>query len=503
MEGRFYRRCYPRPMAAGNAERMETDALVVGAGVAGLACAHALAENGLAVVVAEREAMPGGRARSWTSAATGDVVDLGPHVVTSEYRNFLALCDRLGTRRSITWQPGKLLTLVCGGKTLRVRHRPLPPPLSLLPDFAFAPELGTADMISNGMASARALAFDEADVAELDSTSALDFLRSLGVTEKLIDWFWRFTSMALLNVPLERCSAAAMLRVYRGLIGYRRLHFGFPATGLAELFAPACGRRIGAAGGRLLTEADVVAIRQEDGRHVATLRDGREIGARHCVLALPPQALGELVPGLADAAAFEASPYVSVYLWLDRHLTDERFWALLWTPSRLNYDFYDLSNIRPSLAGRDSVIASNIIYSHEANAMTDDAIVAATMRELAEFVPSAGSAKVRNAEVHRIPMGIACPTVGTEILRPGCRTRIPHLLLAGDWTRTGLPSSMESAARSGFLAAESVLADEGRPVRLAREPPTLDGIAAMVQAGAMATRALSRPSASAARRSAS
>jgi 15-cis-phytoene desaturase len=145
-----------------------------------------------------------------------------------------------------------------------------------------------------------------------------------------------------------------------------------------------------------------------------------------------------------------------VYLWFDRKLTGERFWAQPGALERLNTDFYDLSNIRQGWSDRPSLIASNIVYSHRARAMSDAQIVAATRREIAQFAPEAGPARIVHAAVNRIAMAIPCPLPGSESERPA-----PSAFLAGDWTRTGLPCSMESAVRSGFMAAEAVLGTTG------------------------------------------
>jgi 15-cis-phytoene desaturase len=231
-----------------------------------------------------------------------------------------------------------------------------------------------------------------------------------------------------------------------------------------------------------MRNAPVQAVTQRPGGPVVRLEDGSELDARACICALPPQDLEAVAPGLAQTRAFEPSPYVSTYLWLDRRIGDEQFWAHLWTPQRLNYDFYDLSLIRPGWQARPSVMACNLIHSHRAAGMDDAAIVAATRREIAEFAPRAGEARVLHADVHRIPMAIACPKPGTEGRRPETRTRMPGLFLAGDWTRTRLPSSMESAVRSGLLAAEAVLADIDRPQGLAKAPRPTDGLAGWVRA---------------------
>src|SRR3954464_10173417 len=117
------------------------DAVVIGAGVAGLACAVALADSGLRVTVVERDEKLGGRATSWLDERSGDVVDIGPHVVHTEYRNLLALLSRLGTRDLITWQPESVLKVATKPRATVLRHGALPPPFSLMPSLAGAPDL--------------------------------------------------------------------------------------------------------------------------------------------------------------------------------------------------------------------------------------------------------------------------------------------------------------------------------------------------------------------------
>jgi len=448
---------------------MVQDAVIVGGGLAGLACAVALGDAGIRVTLLERERRLGGRACSWTDAASGDPIDLGPHVVHSEYRNMLAFLERLGTRDLICWQPGKLITFSSG---MVLRHRRLPPPFSLLPDLVRGSGLSARDLWSNNRVTWRAMRFDEADVPELDRVSALEYLRALGVSEPMIEWFWSFAALSVMNVPLERCSAAALLRVHSQLIGHRRLHFGFPAVALSELFAAQAADAIERAGGRVLLGAEAISI----GKGVC-LRDGMHLPADHVVAAVPPQDLKKL--GLA-APAVEPSPYISSYLWFDRKLTGERFWALLGALKHLNTDFYDLSNIRGGWSARSSLIASNIIYSHRAGTMSDAEIVAATQREIAQFFPEAARSRVVHAVVNRIAMAIPCPLPGSESERPAA-SHCAGVSLAGDWTRTGLPCSMESAVRSGWLAAEEVLRAAGRPRALALAPRPADGFVGLFQ----------------------
>jgi squalene-associated FAD-dependent desaturase len=442
--------------------------VIVGGGLAGLACAVALSDAGLRVTLVEREKHLGGRARSWMDAASGDTIDLGPHVLHSEYRNMLAFLERLGTRELICWQPEKLITLASKPRPVALKHRRLPPPLSLLPDLVAGSGLRFRDLWSNNRTTWRAMRFHEADVPALDRMDALGYLRAAGVSEPMIDWFWSLAALSVMNVPLERCSAAALMRVHSQLIGHRGLHFGFPAVGLSELFAPQAVSVIERAGGRVVLGSEVVLISNGVIRNGVILSDGTRISADHVVTAVAPQDLKKLG---RKAPSVEPSPYISVYLWFDRKLTGERFWAQLGALERLNTDFYDLSNIRRGWSDRPSLIASNIIYSHRARSMSDAEIVAATQRQVAEFAPEAGRSRVLHAAVNRIAMAIPCPLPGSESERPA-----PSISLAGDWTRTGLPCSMESAVRSGLMAAEEVLGTTG----LALETRPLEGFAGLV-----------------------
>jgi 15-cis-phytoene desaturase len=126
------------------------------------------------------------------------------------------------------------------------------------------------------------------------------------------------------------------------------------------------------------------------------------------------------------------------------------------------------------------VIASNIIYSHRANGLSDEEIIATTIDEIREAFPEVGRSSLRHALVNRISMAIPCATPGSEGNRPATQTPIQGLMLAGDWTDTALPASMESAVHSGFAAAEAVLQLHGAPRRLVLPKRSPEGIAGLV-----------------------
>lgn len=469
---------------------MRAEVVIVGGGLAGLTAAVGLAEAGLRPVVVEAGPRLGGRASSWIDETTGDPVHIGPHIFLSAYPNLLSLFDRLGTRDRIVWQRDRFCTIVDGTEARVLRAAPLPPPAHFLPALAAIPEIRRRDVLSCVPVTQLAMQLTDADIDALDAWNARSFLAFMGVTERFGDWFWAFVSQAILNVPLELCSAGALMRFYAKLIGHRDVHVGFADGGLGDCYAPQAGALVESRGGRVLLRTAVTALAADRGAITGVhLSDGTRIDADTVVAALPPHQLQPLVRPewrrlrpFTDLGAFRPVPYRSVYLWFDRKLGALPFWARRYRRDDLNCDFYDLSNIHTGWRDRPSVIASNIIWSHRTDSMDHDAIVAATRAELAEFLPAARTATLRHAVVHDIPMAIHAPLPGTEALRPPTRTPIPGLVLAGDWVRTGFPSSMEGACRSGWLAAEQVLADRGRATPLAQGYPPLEGIARVVHA---------------------
>ncbi|MEZ0227227.1 MAG: FAD-dependent oxidoreductase [Planctomycetota bacterium] len=446
----------------------DTDVLILGGGLAGLTTAIGLRRSGLRVTIVERDRILGGRARSWIDPVTGDPVHIGPHILLTEYPNFLSLLSLLGTRSKVVWQPReRFITMVKGRRKIVMKQAPLPPPLPFVPSVFADPTIPSLDKVSNFPLTSLVMTMDEADFLRLDALDARTFLEQQGVTRNYIDKFWAFTSMSIMNVPLEVCSAGSLMRFYRRLIGHPGFKVGFPDGGLGDLFAPGSRSLIEKAGGKFVMETTVTELLKHEGRVTgARLSTGEEVRARFVVSTLPPQDLARLVEWPA-LSVFKPCPYVSPYLWFDRKLTRHQFWARTYAKDDLNCDFYDFSNIYSRYPDR-SFIGSNIIYSERAHALSDEEIVRRTLRELSEFLPGTKSAKLLHWAVNRIPMAIHCPSPGTERARP-TSSPVPGLLLAGDWIQTRLPSSMESAVFSGWRTAETILDAVGRPEKLAIE----------------------------------
>lgn len=470
---------------------LETDVAIVGGGLAGLTTAVALTRAGIGCTVVERHDRLGGRARSWRDETTGDPVHIGPHIFLSKYPNMLQLLDWLGTRDQIVWQDDHFLAVVDGDHTFELEQHPLPAPFHFLPSVLADERIGHDHKLSNIPVTLYAMQMDEQDVMRLDGMNAYAFLRRMGVTEKYIRQFWAFTSRAIMNVPIEICSAGALMRFFKRFIGHNEFSFGFPDGGLGELFAPQTLQFIRDGGGEVLLETEVAGFDARgdrvDGLHLA---DGRRIEADTTVAALPPTTLRQMVPRqwarehelFGQLGFFQPSRYASPYIWFDRKLTDRMMWAREHREYELNCDFYDLSNINSGWEGRNSVITSNIIWADRIDGMTDTEIVEETVSEIADFLPAASMDRVEHARVNRIPMAIHCPFPGTERRRPDTDAPIENLLLAGDWIQTHLPASMESAVMAGWMAADEIVDQRRGRADFTVPHPDVEGLTAMVEA---------------------
>ncbi|MFB6344565.1 MAG: FAD-dependent oxidoreductase [bacterium] len=466
---------------------IETDALIIGGGIAGLTTAVALAREGLETVIVEKKSILGGRARSWTDDKTGDPIHIGPHIFTSEYPNFLNLQDVIDARGTIVWQNDPFLHMVDGQKKLpKRRSNWIPTPFKYVPSEMQDNSYSSKSLWNNLIVLAYVLTMDDEDLEKLDRINAYAFLKAMGVDDPFIDNVWRFSCRSIMNMPLEMCSAAALFRFYRMFVGYSDYDVGFPDGGLGDTFVPQSREHLEEHGGNILMEREVQELLVDDGGvKGALLADGTSIRADYTVSAIPAKPLQTIVPRewernhdyFGQLGHMEPCPYISPYIWFDRKLTDLKFWARSYQYEDLNTDFYDMSNIITDRKDQSSLITSNIIYSRRVADLSDEEIVEETVREISEFLPEAKGATVEHSVVNRIPLAIHCPYPGVESRRVNQESPIDGLYVAGDWTDTNLPSSMEGAAKSGWMAGEAILEQENITRDLVMPQREIDGMA--------------------------
>jgi squalene-associated FAD-dependent desaturase len=444
---------------------MSRDVIVVGGGVAGLSAAVAVAGAGARVTLLERRPYIGGRAYSYEHPALEETID-SQHVVLGCCTNILQLCAQAGAAESIRWYD-ELVFLEPGGRRSLMRSGSLPAPAHQAVSFLRAPMLGLRDKIGIAAGLMRFLRGFPAS----DTESFAAWLKRTGQTERAIRHFWEPVVVGALNDGFERCSVKYAGKVFhesflRSVEGGR---LGIPAAPLSEFFAPVAGlaQRLGV---DLRLRAGVEGLeRTPDGRW-RVRANGEEHLADAVVLAtdfrqtrallsgLEPKAME---PGLQDEGfeRFIPAPITTIHLWYDRDVTGLDHAVLLDT--RIQWVFAK-SRIRRWAAERGSYLELVISASWPELEMGREQILASALAELEMFFPAVRQAKLVKSSVLKEARATFSVTPGLDRFRPAQATGWPGLYLAGDWTATEWPSTMEGAVRSGRLAAGALMGDSGR-----------------------------------------
>ncbi|MDP9038882.1 MAG: hydroxysqualene dehydroxylase HpnE [Acidobacteriota bacterium] len=455
------------------------EVVVVGAGVAGLAAATSLVEQGADVTLLERRPFVGGRAYSYEHPALQETVD-SQHVMVGCCTNLIEFCAAAGLAEAIRWYDRQTFLDLSEGhvRASTIEVAALPAPMQYAGSFARAGMLGLADKA----AIARGLSGLLRGYPAEDTESVASWYVRTRQTEGAIRHFWEPVVLATLNDGAANCSMKYAGKVFHELFLKTRTggRLGIPTLPLSEFYA-AAARRFESRGGRLELRSSVDRIAQQaDGRWLLTVGEEDRV-ADSVVLALPFEQTQRLVAGMAvrevrseevrrelveTMTRFVHSPFLSILLWYDREITDLHHAWLLDTTIQW---FFHKSRIRRYAPGRGSYVELVIAGSRRELGLSREQILAPALAELARFFPKTAEARLLKSGILKEARATFSVMPGMDAARPGQRTGIPGLFLAGDWTATEWPSTMEGAARSGRLAAGEVV---GEPRRfLAEELP--------------------------------
>ena len=437
---------------------------VVGAGLAGLSAGLALAKHGWHVDLYERSRLLGGKATSFE--VEGHEVDCGQHVVLACCTATLDLIDELGLTDLLYVQPRFEVTVL--SRTRRPAHlraSNLPAPLHLMSGFARYPHLSTLDRIQIGSALVAA----RTDITPQGDMAA--WLRKHHQSARALRAFWDPFLVPALNAPLDRVSAQIGLFVIRtAFLGNRdAARIAYMKVPLARLAEAAAARLEGVH----LRQAVVGIHRDGDRVTGVKLSGGAGAACDACVIAVPPKRLGAILEdaptlGVDGLDTFEAMPIVDVHLWYDRPVLGGDFAALLDSPVQWVFE-KSPGYVCCSLSAADGLVQR-----------PERELVELGRSELAAVLPQAARAQVVRGAATRDPDATFIPAPGVR--RPGPSTAIPNLVIAGAWTDTGWPATIESAVLSGRTAAHTLLRDADAWRSL---PRSRSGGAALEAAGAI------------------
>ncbi|MCC3650785.1 hydroxysqualene dehydroxylase HpnE [Streptomyces sp. S07_1.15] len=457
-------------------------AVVVGGGIAGTAAALALADAGVRVTLTEARPRLGGLAFSFRrSSPAGDLTaDNGQHVHLRCCTAYRALLERVGAAGLAPVQPRLDVPVLDAARNRagRLRRSALPVPLHLAGSLARYPHLSPAERAAAARAALALRRLDPADPA-LDGTDFGGWLRRQGQSPRAVEALWDLIGVATLNAPADRASLALAAMVFRtGLLSAPgAADIGRARVPLGELHDTRTRRALEGAGVRVLLRTRARALHHRDagsgGWRVAVTAPGgpETLRADTVVLAVPQDEAHRLLPdGALDDPGrlldIGTAPILNVHVVYDRRVLRRPFLAALGSPVQWVFDRTEPSGLTGG--------AQYLALSQSAAGDIIDLPVAELRRrflpELERLLPGARNARVADFFVTRERAATFDPAPGTGRLRPPARTRAPGLQLAGAWTATGWPATMEGAARSGATAAAAALRHL-RTVRTHPDPP--------------------------------
>jgi squalene-associated FAD-dependent desaturase len=436
---------------------------IVGGGLAGLAAGCALAEAGLRVTVFEKRPYVGGRASSYEHPGTGEVVDNCQHVLLGCCTNLIDFYDRLGVSGKIRWFD-ELTFIEPGGRASKMCPSFLPAPLHNVPTFLSAKMLNAKDKF----AISRAMAAMSRSLPADSSEDFLSWLRRHKQTEQAIERFWKTVLVSALNEDLDRVSVRYAAQVFResfmkSAAGGR---MGLPSIPLSDLYGNAI-EYIRARGGQVLLRSSVTAIGPKQ-EQVGVLTGSGEQQFDFAVLAASFQNVASLLsvdkssePIKQQLTHFEPSSITGIHLWFDREITPLPHAVLLDRTIQWMFHKSKFHEGRDD-SGQGSYLELVVSASKSLVQKSREEILELATRELADFFPVMREAKLVKATVIKEIYATYAIRPGLDQYRPGAKTQWQRIFLAGDWTATGWPSTMEGAVRSGYLAAEALMQSTGR-----------------------------------------
>lgn len=472
---------------------------IAGGGLAGLAAACALSDAGFRVALYEKRPFLGGRASSYEHPGTGEVVDNCQHVLFRVCTNLVEFYQRIGVGDQIRWFD-QMNFIEPGGRISVMKSSFLPAPLHTAPSFLHFPFLTGADKL----AIARALVPLTLAAQRDNGQSFRHWLDQHGQTTNAIHRFWRPILVSALSEELDRISISAAAQVVReSMRSPQARQMGVPKIPLTDLYN-AAGDYVRARGGDIHFRCSLESFITDEKSVQLRVADSEQT-FDYLVASLPFDALARVLPEAPESVGlrgkikhFETSPITGIHLWFDRQISNLDHAVLL---DRTIQWMFHKSRLQPMRMQESLTLAMNVRSGHareqyesthavkgadsettrateggsyielvvsSSKSLIDKSrseIVEVALGEVREFFPAAREANLVKSAVIKEVNATYSPRPGIEAHRPGTVTSWPRVFLAGDWTATGWPATMEGAVRSGYLAAEAVVRSTGRNAR--------------------------------------
>lgn len=439
---------------------MQPSVLIIGGGLAGLAAATALAPRGFRVTLLESRNRLGGRASSFNDSATGQLIDTCQHVSMGCCTNLAHFCKTLKIDSFIAPQP-TLYFMTPDRRVSKFESDRWPAPLHLFRSFAGAHYLTLGEKLRAAWGLLK-LKWHASD----DDPPFADWLHQHGQTQRIVDRFWGLVLVSALNETPDRIGLRYARKVFvDGFLKHRRgFEVEVPTVPLGRLYGDELVRWLGEHNVDLQLQRGGRQLEIDNGRVAsATLRAGEPIQADWYVSSVPFDRLLDLLPTpvieqhtyFSNLRNLETSPITSVHCWFDRNATELPHVVLMDSVGQWVFN-------RGEVAPGEWYLQVVVSAARQFRGLGRDEVEERVVAELRQLFPALADAKLLRARVVTEHAATFSATPGVDRWRPSQASPIDNLFVAGDWTNTGWPATMEGAVRSGYLAAEALLGRVGR-----------------------------------------
>ncbi|MBP6671803.1 MAG: hydroxysqualene dehydroxylase HpnE [Bacteroidetes bacterium] len=438
------------------------DVLIIGGGLAGLAAGVQLSLSGHSILLIEQKPRLGGRTYSFIHPETGDEVDNGQHLMMGCYHSTLKYLQMIGRSELVEIQ--KNLSIVFRKENARpafLRTSSLPAPLNVLTGMLTFDALTFSERLSLLRVGIQLILKDPDTDEHLRSVTVAQWLDELKQPEVNKKYLWDVIAVGALNDSTKKISAALFVKVLKSAFFGSRMNSSMviPKKGLSPVLVDGAEEFILKHNGAVLLNMTVRTIEKKNGIiDQVILENGEIIRPKAVISAVPYFDLPKLFPkpeeiGVRSIDRFVSSPIITIHLWFDAHFMQEQFAALLDSPFHW---VFNKSMIYSKTNEGLMYLALVVSGAHDLVEKEKDELTELAHNELKRFYPAAAAATVVHALIIREKRATFSPFVGLEQIRPAASTLIRNLFLAGDWTATTLPATIEGAVQSGCGAADAV-----------------------------------------------
>ena len=442
-------------------------AVVMGGGLAGLSAACYLLDGGYRVTLIEKRPFLGGRAYSFFDREAGCEVDNGQHVFVGRCTYYIDFLQKVGALHKTFLQDRLMVKVLRRGKEGALYSVPRLGSLHLLPSLLTYSHIGLKDKLLALYSMLRMKFIDrEADKEKLDSETFYDWLRRHHQSQRSIDNLWNLIILPILNEDVRSASAyMALMVIQEGVLrSSKEATIGYSRVGLTSLSGESAQKYIVSRGGEVLLGKTIRTI-NVDGDRVANVEfgGGQTIEGDVFVSALPFDVLPGLLPApIAEDPSFllgrglTSSPIVGIHIWYDRPVMGQEFAAFLDSPVQWVFNKTLIQGLDGS-PGQYLCISLSGAWRYVD--MPKEELRTLFTREMEALFPKAKGATIEKLLIVKQPQATFRSVPGASRYRPSQETPLQNLFLAGEWTDTGWPSTMEGAVRSGVFAAKAVASD--------------------------------------------